>query len=94
MGVIRCPRCPRRFEEIAASRERAVSTHAGEYDDPEDPETVTIHSNDPDDPDAPTTGWLTIDAGFAVPIEETVRSTPGRETARSSASVIARSPRR
>lgn len=39
------------------------------YDDPDDPETVTVH---PDDPDDPTTEWLTIDAGFVLPIEETV----------------------
>ncbi len=39
------------------------------YDDPEDPEAVTIH---PAEPDHATTEWLTIDAGFAVPIEETV----------------------
>jgi hypothetical protein len=39
------------------------------YDDPEDPESVTVHPGDPDDP---TTEWLTIDAGFVLPIEETV----------------------
>jgi DNA gyrase inhibitor GyrI len=40
-----------------------------EYDDPDDPEMVTIR---PDDPGDTTTEWLTIDAGFAVPVEETV----------------------
>lgn len=39
------------------------------YDDPENPGTVTVHPADPEDP---TTEWLTIDVGFAVPIEETV----------------------
>jgi hypothetical protein len=39
------------------------------YDDPDDPERVTIS---PENPEHPTTEWLTIDAGFAVPIEETV----------------------
>jgi len=39
------------------------------YDDPDDPETVTIH---PADPEEPTTEWLTIDADLAVPVEETV----------------------
>ncbi len=39
------------------------------YDNPEDPETVTVHPGDSEDA---TTEWLTIDAGFAVPVEETV----------------------
>jgi len=38
------------------------------YDDPEDPETVTVH---PDSEDT-TTEWLTIDAGFVLPVDETL----------------------
>lgn len=39
------------------------------FDDSANPTTVTITPAAPDDP---TTEWLTIDAGVAVPIEETV----------------------
>jgi hypothetical protein len=39
------------------------------YDDPDDPETATVH---PSDFKNPTTEWLTIGAGFVVPVEKTV----------------------
>ncbi|MFB6229243.1 MAG: hypothetical protein ABEH88_11955 [Halobacteriales archaeon] len=39
------------------------------YDDPDDPEMVTVH---PSDSENPTTEWLTIDAGFVLAIGETV----------------------
>jgi len=39
------------------------------YDDPDDPEMVTVH---PGDPENPTTEWFTIDAGFVLPIDETL----------------------